>query len=160
MTSDNLNPQTHFEKEHQPQLEQIIEGIKEIFTAVDEINKKLDYFDKRLTIIEQQKQVVGTIPLTSETDSAVVKKNNPVAPMKKTIKEDNQHSTCFMCSCANKICTFYFDDLYDFDTKEINTKIGADTMRFRCSCNHLIRDHERKPSNSLKMKLITKNIFY
>jgi len=160
MASDNPTTQTHLEKEYQPQLEEIILRIKEIFTALGKINEKVDHIDKRLIVLEeQQKQVVGTKSLTTEINSASMKEINPVVPVKKTITENNQRSTCCICSVFGKTCTLYFDDLYDFDRKKINTEIGADALRFHCRCTHLIRDHARNPSSSLKIKFVIKNIF-
>lgn len=163
MASNNLNTQIHLEKEYQAQLELISINIKEISTAIGEIREQLYNFDKRPIILEQQQnKMTRTTPLASATNSnsiETIENNNTIFPVEITRKEENQRSTCFLCAFFGRKCTLYFDDLYRFDTKTINTEIGADPIRLQSPCKHLIRYHERNPSNSLKNKFMIKNIF-
>jgi hypothetical protein len=161
MTSENLNTQTHLEKEHQHQLEQIIVGIAKINTRIDEISEKLDSFDKRLIFLERrQDQMRGTTPKASATYATSIENNERFFQPKETKKEENERSTCFCCPFyLKKKCRFYFDDLYNFNTKQINTEVGADPIRFECPCTHPIRYHDRDPSNSFKINLLLKIYF-
>jgi hypothetical protein len=161
MISDNLNTQTHFEKEHHHQLEQIIVGIAKINTGIDEIREKLDCFDKRHIVVEQrQDQMKDTTPRASAANSALIENNNRFFQPEKTKKEEEKRSTCACCAMyTNEKCSFYFDDLYNFNTKQINTELGADPIRFECPCTHLIRHHDRDPSNYFKINLLLKIYF-
>ncbi|CAF3302064.1 unnamed protein product [Rotaria socialis] len=156
VASNNLNTQTHLEKEHQARLESISINIKEISTAIGEIREQLDHFNKRFIILEQQQnKTAHTTPLASATNSTsieTIENNNTIFPVEITRKEETQRSTCFLCAFFGRKCTLYFDDLYRFDTKTINTEIGADPIRLQCPCKHLIRYHERNP-NSLETEL-------
>jgi len=56
MALDNSNDRIQLEEKYQHQLKDILLGNKEINIKVDEINKILDRFDKRLVILEKQQE--------------------------------------------------------------------------------------------------------
>jgi len=155
MTANNSNIQTELEEKSQFEVEEILLLMKEINIAISEIKRRQDNFDKRLITLEQQ-QSINTSSLSNVAESLLIEKNNRDVPLENITKEENKRSTCFMCTFRNKNCILYFDDLYDFDKKEINTNIGADATRFKCPCGHLIRIHKRNPSMPLRRKYIMK----
>lgn len=145
------NIQTNLEEKSKSQLEEILLLMKEINLTISEIKRQQDNFDKRLIILEQQ-QSINTASSSNVTNSFSKEKINRDTPLDKIKKEENKPSTCFLCESMERNCILYFDDLYDFDKKEINTNIGADATRFMCPCGHLIRMHERNPSVFLEGK--------
>jgi len=161
MSSNITDKRIPFDEEYKLSSEQILMEHQMIFKSLDEIKRKLTDFDARLTNLEQQqKHIVFTSSQQDSSDYHSEETNTLDTALEKPIQKEKQHSTCFSCRWRNKHCTLYFDDLYDFDKKEINTNIGADSDRLTCRCGHLIRIHELHPSNSFQMNLLLNGSFY
>jgi hypothetical protein len=137
-----MDTQDQLDEEYELIPEQILVDNEMIFKLLGEIKRKLEDIDARLTSLEKY------ITFTSSQND-----------LPDYCSEEKQRSTCFSCSWGNKHCTLYFEDLYDFDKREINTNIGADSNRLRCRCGHLIRIHEHHPSNSSLIKNLSFHYF-
>jgi hypothetical protein len=162
MLSDISDTQLQLDEEYQLSSEQILMENQMILKSLNEIKRKLEDFDARLTYFEQQQQqqqqqqkhMTFTSSQKDLADYNLEEKTNSDIVLEKSIKKENQRSTCFSCRWEKKTCTLYFEDLYDFDKREINSDIGADSNRFTCRCGHLIRIHEYRTSNSSQINSI------
>ncbi|CAM4810168.1 unnamed protein product [Rotaria magnacalcarata] len=154
MASNDLDAPIPIEEKYQFYLEQMMLENKKVAALVDETTKQLDHAEKRCGMFEQQQQQHVTNASSPLNLSYIhsIETNNIEAVSKNATEKEKQRSTCFSCPWEKKTCTLYFDDLYDFNKKRINTDIGADTVRLTCPCGHLIRIHQRDP-NSLETRL-------
>ncbi|CAF3054251.1 unnamed protein product [Rotaria sp. Silwood2] len=151
MSSNITDKKIQFDEEYKLSSEQILIENEMIFKSLDEMKRKLVDFDVRLiSLEEEQKHKSSTSSQKDSSDHHSKETKNSSTLLKTTIPKEKQHSTCFLCPWQKKVCSLYFDDLYDFDKKEINTNIGADSDRLTCKCGHLIRFHQRHPNSPKK----------
>ncbi len=161
MSSNITDKKIPFDEKYKLSSEQILIENEMIFKSLDEMKRKLLDFDVRLTNLEEeQKHNSSTSSEKDSSDHPSKGTKNSSTLLKTTIPKGKQDSTCFLCPWQKKFCSLYFDDLYDFDKKEINTNIGADSDRLTCKCEHLIRFHQRHPSNSFHMNLSSNRSFH
>jgi hypothetical protein len=161
MSSNITDEKIQFDEEYKLSSEQILIENEMIFKSLDEMKRKLVDFDVRLTNLEEEQKCNScTSSQKASSDHHSKETKNSSTLLKTTIPKEKQHSTCFLCPWQKKFCSLYFDDLYDFDKKEINTSIGADSDRFTCKCGHLIRFHQYHPSNSFHMNLSSNRSFH
>jgi hypothetical protein len=138
-----MDTQDQLDEEYELIPEQIRVDNEIILKSLGEIKRKLEDIDARLTSLEKDITFISS------------PKDLPDYYL-----EEKQHSTCFSCRWENKHCTLYFEDLYDFDKREINTNIGTDSNCLKCRCGHLIRFHERHPSNSSQIKISIFSLYF
>ncbi|CAF4276855.1 unnamed protein product, partial [Rotaria magnacalcarata] len=151
MSSNITDKKIQFDEDYKLSSEQILIENEMIFKSLDEMNRKLVDFDVRLiNLEEEQKHKSSTSSQKDSSDHHSKGTGNSSTLLKRTIPKEEQHSTCFLCPWQKKVCSLYFDDLYDFDKKEINTNIGADSDRLTCKCRHLIRIHQHHPNSPKK----------